>query len=160
MNLFYIVFVYSLQDSNLPHHIRRFIPGYTWLKVLYKSIDAFKKTKETMPLAIKFLRMLIDQNCHMKFRKGQWYSELIKIEMYHKRNLETSVALLSEAMTYESLTEVDRLDLLDRAERIVKRKSGISEHARNAVKHILDKTFNRTQLMSQSSITIKGTLCR
>lgn len=152
--------VCSLQDCNLPNHIRHFMPGYMWLKVLYKSIDSFKKTKETMLLAIKFLRMLIDQDCYMKYRKGQWYSELIKIEMYHKKNLETSVALLSESMTYESLTEVDRLDLMDKAERIVKRKSGISEYLRDTVKHILDNMFNKTQLISPSSITIKGTLCR
>lgn len=135
------------------------MPGYMWIKVLYKSIDAFKKTKETMPLAIEFLQILIDQDCHMKYRKGKWYNELIKIEMNYKKNLETSVALLSEAMTYESLTEVDKLDLLDRAEMIVKRKSGLSEHARITVKHMLDNVFNRMQLISQSSTTIKGTLC-
>ncbi|XP_071651424.1 fanconi-associated nuclease 1 isoform X1 [Temnothorax longispinosus] len=148
----------SLQNSNLPHYIRHFMPGYMWLKVLSKSIDAFKKMKETMPLAIEFLRMLINQDCHMKHRKGQWYSELIKIEMVHRKNLEDSVAVLSDAMTYESLTEVDRLDLLDRAEKIVKRKSGISEHAKAFVKRMLDNGF-RTQLTSPNSTTIKGTLC-
>ncbi|XP_024874782.1 fanconi-associated nuclease 1-like [Temnothorax curvispinosus] len=148
----------SLQNSNLPHYIRHFMPGYMWLKVLSKSIDAFKKMKETIPLAIEFLRMLINQDCHMKHRKGQWYSELIKIEMFHRKNLEASVAVLSDAMTYESLTEVDRLDLLDRAEKIVKRKSGISQHAKAFVKRMLDNGF-RTQLTSSTSITIKGTLC-
>ncbi|XP_077278968.1 fanconi-associated nuclease 1 isoform X2 [Temnothorax americanus] len=148
----------SLQTSSLPHYVRHFMPGYMWLKVLSKSIDAFKKTKETMSLAIEFLRMLINQDCHMKHRKGQWYSELIKIEMFHRKNLEDSVAVLSDAMTYESLTEVDRLDLLDRAEKIVKRKSGISEHAKAFVKRMLDNGF-RTQLTSPTSTTIKGTLC-
>lgn len=136
------------------------MPGYMWLKVLSKSIDAFKKTKETMPLAIEFLRMLIDQDCHMKIRKGQWYNELIKIEIFHMKDLDTSVRLLSNVtMSYENLTEVDRLDLLDKAERIVKRKSGIRECTKNVVKDMLDNVFSRTRLTSQSSITIKGTLC-
>lgn len=136
------------------------MPGYMWLKVLYKSIDAFKKTKETMPLAVEFLRMLINQDCHMKHRKGQWYSELIKIEMYHKKDFEASITLLSDAMTCESLTEVDRLDLLDRAKMIGKRKSGISEYSKVTVKDMLDDMFSRTQPTFQNSITIKGTLSR
>lgn len=136
------------------------MPGYMWLKVLSKSIDAFKKTKETMPLAIEFLRMLIDQDCHMKIRKGQWYNELIKIETFHMKDLDTSVRLLSNVtMSYDNLTEVDRLDLLDKAERIVKRKSGIRECTKNVVKDMLDNVFSRTRLTSQSSITITGTLC-
>lgn len=136
------------------------MPGYMWLKVLYKSIDAFKKTKETIPQAIKSLRMLIDQDCHMKHRKGQWYSELIKIEMYHRKDLEASITLLSDAMIYESLTEVDRLDLLDRAKMIGKRKSGISERAKVAVKYMLDNMSSRTQPTCPNFITIKGTLSR
>ncbi|XP_011861441.1 PREDICTED: fanconi-associated nuclease 1-like isoform X2 [Vollenhovia emeryi] len=144
----------SLQE--LPHHIRHFMPGYMWLKVLYKSIDAFKKT--TMTQAIEFLQMLINQNCHMKHRKGQWYGELIKIQMYHMKNIVAGVTLLSDAITCESLTEVDRLDLSDRAELIIKRKSGISKHERATAQQILDKVFSRTQLMPQSSITIIGTL--
>lgn len=135
------------------------MPSYMWLKVLYKSIEAFKKTKETMPLAIKYLQILIDQDCHMKHRKGQWYSELIKIEMYHRKNLEASVALLTNAMSYKNLTEVDRLDLLDRAEMIVKRKSGISERAKDTVKCMLDNEFSRIQLTPPSYSTIEGTLC-
>lgn len=134
------------------------MPGYVWLKVLSKSIDAFKKTKEMMPFAIEFLQMLINQDIHMKSRKGQWYSELIKIEMYHKKNLEASVTLLSEAISYKNLTEVDRLDLFDRAKMIVKRKSGIRECTKNIVQNMLDNVFSRTQLISQNSITIKGTL--
>ncbi|XP_011701895.1 PREDICTED: fanconi-associated nuclease 1-like [Wasmannia auropunctata] len=148
----------SFQDSSLPHYIRHFMPGYMWLKVLSKCIDAFKKTKETMPLAIKFLRMLIDQDCHMKYRKGQWYSELIKIEMYHRKDLEASVLLLSKAMSCDSLTEVDKLDLLDRADMIYKRKSGISKSAKDTVKYMLDSVFSRTRLASPSSNTINGTL--
>jgi len=112
-----------------------------------------------MSLAIEYLLMLINQDCHMKHRKGQWYSELIKIETFHRKNLEASVALLSNAMSYENLTEVDRLDLLDRAELINKRKSGISNLVRDAVKYMLDNVFSRTWLTCQNSITINGTLC-
>ncbi|XP_029175953.1 fanconi-associated nuclease 1-like isoform X2 [Nylanderia fulva] len=151
----------SLQDSTLPHHIRCFMPGYMWLKVLFKSIEAFKKTKETLPQAIEFLRMLINQNCHMQNRKGSWFSELIKIEVYHMKNLDSSVALLSDAVSHKSLTEVDRLDLLERAEMLVKRKTAISKNTKATVQHILDNVLNKARPTSQtSSITIKGVLCR
>ncbi|KAL0099203.1 hypothetical protein PUN28_020048 [Cardiocondyla obscurior] len=150
----------SLQDSSLPYHIRRFMPGYMWLKVLSKSINVFKKTKETLPLAIDYLQILINQNCHMKYRKGQWYIELIKIHMYHQKNLEASVALISKTIKYENLTEVDRLDLLERAEIIVKRKTGISKNSQALVKHMLDShVISRTQLIPENSITIQGTIC-
>jgi len=112
-----------------------------------------------MPLAIEYLLMLINQDCHMKHRKGQWYSELIKIEMFHRKNLEASVTLLSDAMSYENLTEVDRLDLLDRAELIKKRKSGISNLTKDAIKYMLDNVFDRIRLTCQNSTTISGTLC-
>ncbi|XP_011641094.1 fanconi-associated nuclease 1-like [Pogonomyrmex barbatus] len=148
----------SLRDSTLPRHIRRFMPGYMWLKVLSKSIDAFKKTKETMSQAIEYLQILINQNCHMKNRKGQWYSELIKIEMYHRKNLDASVEILLDAISYENLTEVDRLDLFERAEMIAKKKSDISEQTRNAIKYILANVPSKT-LTFQNSITIKGILC-
>jgi len=95
----------------------------------------------------------------MKHRKGQWYNELIKIEMFHRKNLEVSVTLLSDAMSYKNLTEVDKLDLLDRAELINKRKSGISNLTREAIKYMLDNVFSRTRLTCQNSITINGTLC-
>lgn len=159
--MFYItLFFCSLQDSTLPRHIRHFLPGYMWLKVLSKSIDAFKKTKETMPQAIEFLQMLINQDCHMKNRKGLWFGELIKIEMYHMKNLDASVALLSNAVSYKSLTEVDRLDLLDRAEMLDKRKTAISKSTKATVRHILDNILNKARPTSQtSSITIEGMLC-
>ncbi|KMQ96585.1 coiled-coil domain-containing protein mtmr15 [Lasius niger] len=150
----------GLQDSTLPRHIRCFLPGYMWLKVLSKSIDAFKKTKETMPQAIEFLQTLINQDCHMKNRKGLWFGELIKIEMHHMKNLDASVALLSNAVSYESLTEVDRLDLSDRAEMLDKRKTAISKSTKATVRHILDNILNKARPTSQtSSITIEGMLC-
>lgn len=136
------------------------MPGYMWLKVLYKSIDAFKKTKETLPQAIQFLHMLVKQKCHMKHRKGQCYMELIKIEMYHMKDPNVSVRLLSKAVSQENLTEVDRLDLLERAENLAKRKSNISQHAKDTVKFIIEKELSKARLKSQiSSITIEGILC-
>ncbi|KYM87539.1 Fanconi-associated nuclease 1 [Atta colombica] len=149
----------SFQDSSLPHHIRHFMPGYIWLKVLSKSIDAFKKSKETLSQAIKFLLILIEQNCHMKHRKGQWYSELIKIEMFHRKNFEASFMFLSKAMLCENLTEVDEFNLLDRAKKIYKRKSGIEEKTKNSVKIMLNTVFSRIQLTHQNSKTIEGTVC-
>ncbi|KAL6425458.1 hypothetical protein ACFW04_009559 [Cataglyphis niger] len=158
--LFLEVETQSLEDSTLPRHIRCFMPGYLWLKVLSKSVDAFKKTKETMPQAMEFLRTLINQDCHMKSRKGLWFNELIKIEMYHMKNLDASVALLSDAISHGSLTEVDKLDLLDRAEMLVKRKTGINKCTKATVRHILDNMLNKARPISQTcSITIEGMLC-
>lgn len=137
------------------------MPCYIWLKVLSKSIDAFKKTEETMLQAIEFLNSLINQNCHMRNKKGQWYNELIKIEMFHRKNFDNSVTLISKAVLCENLTTVDKLDLLDRTERLIKRKSGISENIKNNLKITLDNTLNKTQLISDTnSITIEGELCR
>ncbi|KAG5310603.1 FAN1 nuclease, partial [Acromyrmex insinuator] len=149
----------SFQDSSLPHHIRHFMPGYVWLKVLSKSIDAFKKSKETLSQAIEFLLILIEQNCHMKHRKGQWYSELIKIEMFHRKNFEASFMFLSKAILCENLSEVDEFNLLDRANKIYKRKSGIEKRTKNSIKIMLDTVFNRIQLTHQNSKTIEGTAC-
>ncbi|EFN77506.1 Coiled-coil domain-containing protein MTMR15 [Harpegnathos saltator] len=150
----------SLENSMLPSHIRHFMPGYLWLKVLHKSIDAFKKTKETLPQAIEFLHMLVKQKCHMKYRKGQWYNELIKIEVYHMKDPNGSVRLLSKAVSQKTLTEVDRLDLLEKAEKLAKRKSNISQHAKDIVKLILEKDLSKARLTSQiSSVTIEGTSC-
>lgn len=151
-------FFCSLQDSILPHHIKCFMPGYLWLKVLSKSIDAFKKSKE-MPQAIEFLRTLIDQDCHMKSKKGLWFNELIKIEMYHMKNIDGSIALLSEAVSHKDFTEVDRLDLLDRAEMLGKRKTA-SKCAKATVRHILDNMLDKVRPTSQMcSITTEGMLC-
>lgn len=134
------------------------MPGYVWLKVLHKSIDAFKKSKDTLPKAIEYLNTLIRQDCHMKHRKGQWYVELIKIEMFHRKHLDDSVTLLSDAITYKDLTEVDKLDLLERAEKLAKRKSGIDQYARNVATNIVN-ALGKMQLISPpNSITIKGTL--
>ncbi|XP_018306872.1 fanconi-associated nuclease 1 isoform X2 [Mycetomoellerius zeteki] len=150
----------SFEDSSLPHHIRHFMPGYIWLKVLRKSIDAFKKSKETLSQAIKFLRILIEQNCHMKHRKGQCFNELIKIEMFHRKNLKASFIFLSEAVLYENLTEVDEFDLLDRAKKIYKRKSGIEKTIKDEVKIILNTSFSRIQQLTfQNSKIIEGTAC-
>ncbi|EFN62889.1 Coiled-coil domain-containing protein MTMR15 [Camponotus floridanus] len=157
--LFLEVETECLQDSILPHHIKCFMPGYLWFKVLSKSIDAFKKSKETMPQAIEILRTLIDQDHHMKSKKGLWFNELIKIEMHHMKNIDGSVALLSEAVSYKDLTEVDRLDLLDRAEMLVRRKT-ISKCAKATVRHILDNMLDKVRPTSQMcSITIEGMLC-
>lgn len=153
------VLIYSLKDSTLPSYIRHFMPGYMWLKVLSKSIDAFKKTKETIPQAIKSLCILVEQDCYMENRKGQWYNELIKIEM-RRKNLDASVTLLSNAVSQRDMTEVDKLDLLDRAQMLMKRKSNISQTSKDTVKSILENELSKTQLTpGTSTITIEGTLC-
>lgn len=155
------IFIYSLKNSALPNYIRYFMPGYTWLKVLYKSIDAFKKTKDTLPQAIQFLRILVRQKCHMEHRKGQWYNEWIKIEQYHRKDPNASVGLLKKAVLQKSLTRVDRLDLLEKAEKLAKRKSNIDQRAKDSAERILRNELSGARLTSTiSSVTIRGAMCQ
>lgn len=96
----------------------------------------------------------------MKHRKGQCFNELIKIEMFHRKNLKASFIFLSEAVLYENLTEVDEFDLLDRAKKIYKRKSGIEKTIKDEVKIILNTSFSRIQQLTfQNSKIIEGTAC-
>ena len=95
----------------------------------------------------------------MKHRKGEWYNELIKIEMFHKKNFEASFMFLSQAMLCENLTEVDEFNLFDRAKKIDKRKSGIEKRTKNSVKIMLNSVFSKIQLTHQNSKTIEGTAC-
>lgn len=124
--LFDFVSFYSLEDYVLPSHISYFMPGYLWLKILSKSINAFKKVKETLPFAIEILHKLINQNFYMQRKKEAWYAELALIEMYHNRNLEASAKITLESLKMENLSEVGTAELVERAKKLVKRKTGIS----------------------------------
>lgn len=87
---------------------------------------------------------------------------MIKTEMYHRKNLDASVALLSDAVSrLSNLTEVDKLDMLERAEMLARRKSDISQDAKTTVKLILNDDLSQARLKSEiETVTIRGILCR
>ncbi|XP_057322349.1 fanconi-associated nuclease 1-like [Microplitis mediator] len=128
----------SVSVPELPSHVRRFDATYVWAKVVWTSIDAFKKEKtEGMPTATKFLRALIANKKIIQGRIGRWYSELALIEMSHNKDLEASVTLTHQALTQERLSLVDTAEMLDRARKLVARKTGISNESKELMKQLI-----------------------
>ncbi|KAL2740672.1 fanconi-associated nuclease 1-like isoform X1 [Vespula squamosa] len=149
----------SLENYVLPSHISRFMPGYLWLKILSKSIDAFKKVKETLPFAIEILHKLINQNFYMQRKKEAWYAELALIEMYHNRNLEASAKITLESLKIENLSEVGTAELVERAKKLVKRKTGISNTTLANIKITL-KFMESNFTSSILNTTVEATLMK
>ncbi|KAF7411508.1 hypothetical protein HZH66_000404 [Vespula vulgaris] len=149
----------SLEDYVLPSHISHFMPGRLWLKILSKSIDAFKKVKETLPFAIEILHKLINQNLYMQRKKEAWYAELALIEMYHNRNLEASAKITLESLKIENLSEVGTAELLERAKKLVKRKTGISNTTLTNIKITL-KFMESNFTSSILNTTVEATLMK
>ena len=108
------------------------------MKVLSKSVDAFKKTPETIAEAVSSLKILIDDTSILQSSKGRYYSELAMIEMHHLKNLESSAALSLNALEKDSLTEVDVSDLVERLKKLSRRKNGILQETKDAIKNKLD----------------------
>ncbi|KAI4490905.1 hypothetical protein M0802_010579 [Mischocyttarus mexicanus] len=126
-----------IEDCVLPSHLFPFKSGYLWLKVLSKSIDSFKKEKETLPFATEILYKLINQNCYMQRKKESWYADLGLIEMYHNKNLEASAKITLESLKIETLSEVGIAKLVERAKKLVRRKTGISNTTLTDIKTTL-----------------------
>ena len=118
--------------------MKKFFPRSVWTKVLSKSVDAFKKSPETMEHAVKYLQALINQKSYGKSYLGRWYRELSLIEMHHRKDLQASAILTLDALSQQNLTEVDVMDLLERAKKLVRRKSGISSETKNLIKDVLE----------------------
>lgn len=126
------------ENSSLPSHVKKYSPLSVWTKVLSKSIDAFKKTPETIEFAVKYLRALIDQKNFGKSYLGRWYKELTLIEMHHRKDLQTCATLTLHALSLENLTEVDIKELLERAKKLSRRKTGITAETKKLICHILE----------------------
>ncbi|KAL7295466.1 hypothetical protein TKK_0011118 [Trichogramma kaykai] len=125
------------ENSTLPLHVRKFVAEYSWLKVMSMSVDAFKKSPETIPEAVTILKTLIDDKLFSQSSRGKWYSELALIEMHHLKNLENSAALAIHALQQNTLTEVDVSDLVDRLRKLTRRKTGLSKETRELVEKTL-----------------------
>ncbi|KAG7210360.1 hypothetical protein KM043_011895 [Ampulex compressa] len=154
---------YNLSSKNpmLPSHVKHFMPEYIWLKLLSKAIDAFKKTTETLSEAVNILNLLLKQKSYMQHRKGTWYAELALIEMFHRKDIGASARITIQALKEPNLTEVDRVDLLERAKKIAKRKTKINEDVRLYIQEELNNQSCR--MIPRSTIifnTIKAMVMR
>ena len=117
--------------------MKKYFPNCVWTKVLSKSIDAFKKTPETIEEAVTYLKALINQKNYGTSYLGRWYKEISLITMHHRKDLQTSAILTLEALSQENLTEVDVMDLLERAKKLARRKSGINKETKDLIKDVL-----------------------
>ncbi|KAG8035693.1 hypothetical protein G9C98_001121 [Cotesia typhae] len=128
----------SQTKLDVPSHVRRFDATYVWGKVVWSSVDAFKKEKvEGIATATKFLKALIANKNIIQGKIGRWYGELAMIEMSHNKDLEASVALTKKALTEERLSPVDVAEMLDRARKLVARKAGISSQSKELMKQLI-----------------------
>ncbi|KZC05801.1 Fanconi-associated nuclease 1 [Dufourea novaeangliae] len=126
-----------LQNTTLPMHVRRFMPGYVWLKILSKTIDAFKKDADKSRV-VKILHLLLNQECHTHTYKGRWYCELARIKMFHYKDSDTSALITIKALNTENLSRVDKVDLINRGNMILRRKTGVKSDTKVNIKKVLD----------------------
>lgn len=129
------------------------MPGYMWMKVLSKSIAAYKKTVEDKAEAVEILQLLITQNCHMQNKKGKWYNELALIEMHDHKNLNGTANIILEAMKLKDINIVDRMDLLERASKIMKKKSGsVKLETKRKMGSLVDSWITEIPCMTDFSV--------
>lgn len=140
-----------LENSMLPKHVTRYMPAFVWMKILSLSIEAFKKNKDKEPKdgengdgtnknkkrVVEILLFLLEQNCYMHTCKGKWYDELALIEMHHHKDIETCVSIIIKALNTENITQIDKINLMKRARKIVKKKDGIKPSTRDTLNKIL-----------------------
>ncbi|XP_076183360.1 fanconi-associated nuclease 1 [Ptiloglossa arizonensis] len=144
-----------LKNSILPMHVRRFMPGYIWLKILSKCIDAFKKNKDKERV-VEILNFLLEQDCHMCMNKGKWYNELALIKMFHHKDVETSALIIMQALETKNLSRVDKIELLERANKICKRKTGVKPLTKTSINKVLDNCIHQMPKYKTAYITINA----
>ncbi|XP_076654635.1 fanconi-associated nuclease 1-like isoform X4 [Halictus rubicundus] len=129
--------ILRLKNSKLPFHVRKFMPGYVWLKILSKSIDAFKRNKDIIE-AEEILNFLIEQNCHMHTYKGKWYCDLAIIKMHHQKDIDSGALVIIKALNCEHLSQVDKIDLLQRAKKILNKKTFMNSETKMHISKVLN----------------------
>lgn len=146
-----------LKNSAIPMHVRRFMPGYVWLKILSQSIDAFKKDKDKNR-AVEALNFLLEQDCHVLTRKGKWYNELALIKMFHFKDAEASALITKQALKSKILTQVDKIDLIERAKKILKKKTGVKPYTKMEISTVLNDHIYEMPTYEAASNTIDALL--
>ncbi|CAL7933255.1 unnamed protein product [Xylocopa violacea] len=147
----------TFKNFALPMHVRRYNQTYLWLKILNASIDAFKKVGDKKQ-AVEALNLLLNQNYYLHDYRGKWYADLALIEMHHLKNIEVSASIIMQALGEEKLTLVDNVCLLERANKIYKRKTGVNSNTKAFIKNTLDDNNHLMSKYKAASITIHGTL--
>ncbi|XP_034191993.2 fanconi-associated nuclease 1 isoform X1 [Osmia lignaria lignaria] len=148
---------FRLKISLLPLHVRRYMPVYVWLKILSVCIDAFKKDKDKTQV-VEVLHFLLEHDYYIHTKKGKWYAELALIEMYHHKNLEASASVIMKALSTEHLTRVDKVDLIERAQRILKKKTGLKPITKLNMNKTLDEHIHQMPKYDAASNIISAVL--
>ncbi|CAK9833657.1 Fanconi-associated nuclease 1 [Anthophora retusa] len=125
-----------LEHSALPAHVKRYVPVYVWLKILSKCVDAFKKA-ENKSRVVEVLKMLLKQDCYMYENKGKWYIELAQIEMYYNKNVIKTASIITKALNTETLTQVDKVTLIERMNKILAKKTKLKSVQRVSINETL-----------------------
>ncbi|XP_076292519.1 fanconi-associated nuclease 1 isoform X2 [Lasioglossum baleicum] len=145
-----------LENSTLPMHVRKFMPGYVWMKILSKSIDAFKRKKDLTRVE-EILNFLLEQNCHMQTYKGKWYSELALVKMRHRKDINSSALVTMTALNCEYISQVDKVDLLRRLKQISKRKADVESKTKMNIDKVLNDYCHQMPTFDKK-IVISGSL--
>ncbi|XP_017888138.1 fanconi-associated nuclease 1-like isoform X2 [Ceratina calcarata] len=126
------------KNCELPVHVHCYMPGYKWLKILDKCIQALKKSTDKT-LAVRALNFLLKQQYYMHGRKGRWHTELYLIKMsYYKQDIENTALNIMRVLNEEKLTVIDKVNLLERGNMIYKRKTGgVKETTKHDLMNVL-----------------------
>ncbi|CAK9798882.1 Fanconi-associated nuclease 1 [Anthophora plagiata] len=145
----------SSEHSALPAHVKRYIPVYVWLKILSKCVDAFKKSANKKRV-VEVLKMLLRQNCSMYENKGKWYTELAQIEMYYNKNVIKTASIITKALNTETLTQVDKVNLIERMNKILEKKTQLKSVQRVSINETLKNHIHEMPKYKIPISTITG----
>lgn len=117
------------EECDLPVHIKQFLPEQIWFEIALKSVESFKKSEDTMHIAVEILKTLIQFN-----DSPSLYNQLALIEMHHRKDLETSASLSLQLLKNENVSIVDVRTTQSRIKKLLKQKSGLSQETQMSLK--------------------------
>ncbi|CAK9817589.1 Fanconi-associated nuclease 1 [Anthophora quadrimaculata] len=145
----------SLKHSALPAYIKRYIPVHVWLKILSKCIDGYKKGGNRNDV-VEVLKMLLKQDCYMCENRGKWYTELAQIEMYYNKNMIKTASIITKALNTETLTQVDKVTLIERMNKILEKKTKLKAVQRVSIYETLKNHINEISKYKIPISTVTG----
>lgn len=141
----------------IPRHVARFSTGNTWGKIVWHSVAALKKSKETMVVAERYLNYLLEQHDYTQNYRGKWYNELALIKSFHQKENDIAVKLLFDALSSQEFTDRDQTDLIDKLKSYSKKKNSfMSPEFKSEVELLLKDLERRLPQENFESITITG----
>ncbi|XP_044008238.1 fanconi-associated nuclease 1-like isoform X2 [Aphidius gifuensis] len=124
-------------NSNVPSHVKRFMPIYIWGKILFGSVEAYKKL-DNYNKAIDVLKFLISNRSHIQGKFIKWYVELSQIQMNRMKDLEMSAETIMTALAIPNITDSDKNELIHRARILSARSKNISADTKILMKQQVD----------------------